>query len=634
MPSRSPSPRPYISNPENLILPEGPVNERTVELLDELVHPSHEEEVDLDADYDLRREHHRDLPWWKTPSPWWLIIVVPFTSIAMSATLAPRIEIFTLIVCSVLKPDIFHSSSPPFGAFDLLNMSLASGSTNGSSGLEAARGLSLHAFIDDATGGRSCAANPVVQAAVAKLSAGGSVCPSNTTIYTTSMGILGCITAGWWGAYSDRYGRTRLLSIAIIGLLYSDLNFIFTARNFERLPGGYWFVILGPLVEGSLGGTTAIVAATNAYVADTTSESARSRALSLCLGLLFTGMAIGPTIGALLVHFTGKALSVFYASFCMHLIFAAVVCFILPESLLKSQMEKSRAKHEDDLRDRKNSEAIAAGALARLKRLFSFLTPLSVFLPTSIDGGNPLKRRRDWNMSILAVVYGLTLTIIGSYPTKLQYAAATFGWTSESMGYFITIVGALRATFLAVILPCILKLFKPTPSPSSGGSESSPLLSNTSRKPTTKLPHSSAFDLGLARVSLFMEVTAYTTMALVPTTLAFVGSNMVVSLGAGFTPAVQSVALALYRRRGGTESGRLFGAMSMIQAMTSQIISPTLYALVYMKTVATFPRAIFFLSMAIITSSFTLLMFLRLPGKNTPRLPNDVEEEGTSSALP
>jgi hypothetical protein len=39
------------------------------------------------------------------------------------------------------------------------------------------------------------------------------------------------------------------------------------------------------------------------------------------------------------------------------------------------------------------------------------------------------------------------------------------------------------------------------------------------------------------------------------------------SLGAAFTPAVQSLALGIYTRRGGEGTGKLFGALSVVQAL-------------------------------------------------------------------
>jgi hypothetical protein len=46
-----------------------------------------------------------------------------------------------------------------------------------------------------------------------------------------------------------------VLGISVVGLLITDLNFIQVVFNFRRLPGSYWFLIVGPIVEGSFGGT-------------------------------------------------------------------------------------------------------------------------------------------------------------------------------------------------------------------------------------------------------------------------------------------------------------------------------------------------------------------------------------------
>jgi hypothetical protein len=105
------------------------------------------------------------------------------------------------------------------------------------------------------------------------------------------------------------------------------------------------------------------------------------------------------------------------------------------------------------------------------------------------------------------------------------------------------------------------------------------------------------------------------------------------AFGLGFNPAMQSVTLALYTRRGGTEAGRLFGALSVIQAFayvpvlffgfdtilkyfiffSSQILGPALYGFIYARTVATFPRTIFFVTVVAVVISFILLLLVRLP---------------------
>ena len=102
-----------------------------------------------------------------------------------------------------------------------------------------------------------------MQAAVAKLS----------VMMTTSMGILACMTAAWWGSVSrqslqydarlprkcllqlsDRYGRTPVLSCSIVGVLFLDVTCISVFWFHNYIPGGYWFLVLGPIVGGLLGG--------------------------------------------------------------------------------------------------------------------------------------------------------------------------------------------------------------------------------------------------------------------------------------------------------------------------------------------------------------------------------------------
>lgn len=117
----------------------------------------------------------------------------------------------------------------------------------------------------------------------------------------------------------------------------------------------------------------------------------------------------------------------------------------------------------------------------------------------------------------------------------------------------------------------VLKFFKPGPvvievvdDQSPEGSESTPLLQ---RKTSRKEIHSPSFDFGLARVSLIIELIISTAMALSISALSFTIFGMLGALGVAFGPATQSVTLALYSRRGGKDVGRLFGALSVVQAL-------------------------------------------------------------------
>lgn len=79
--------------------------------------------------------------------------------------------------------------------------------------------------------------------------------------------------------------------------------------------------------------------------------------------------------------------------------------------------------------------------------------------------------------------------------------------------------------------------------------------------------HSPAFDLALARVSLLIEMVAYTLMASAHSGTLFTAYSALGASGAGFGPAINSVAATLYSRRGGRELGKLFGALSVVQVI-------------------------------------------------------------------
>lgn len=92
--------------------------------------------------------------------------------------------------------------------------------------------------------------------------------------------------------------------------------------------------------------------------------------------------------------------------------------------------------------------------------------------------------------------------------------------------------------------------------------------------------HVLAFDLNVARCSLLVELTLYLLLPFAPNGLAFTALSVFGAFGAGFAPALQSVALGLYTQQGGTESGKLFGAWSVVQALayvSSLIPSPRAY---------------------------------------------------------
>ncbi|KAH6918262.1 major facilitator superfamily domain-containing protein [Coprinopsis sp. MPI-PUGE-AT-0042] len=624
--SRTPSSasQPYITQANASLLPEGPVDQEAAQLLEEFVgtREHHLPESADTNDADSEDNDWKALPWWKRPSPLWMLCLIPFSAMAQGATLAPKVELYTMLACRAVKPDIFDE-----GIFDPTiptALSLLSSLTPSISKMET---LSPS----------SCASDPTVQAAVAQLSA----------VITTTTGVLSLLTTAWWGALSDRRGRVFVMAIALIGLLITDFNYVNVYYFSQHLPGGYWFLLLGPLIEGILGGFATATATIHGYLADTTNEKTRSGVFSLNLGLLFIGFAVGPALGSLLISYTGRTISVFIAAGIIHVIYATFICTIVPESLSQSRMQEAKRNHarrtNEPLIRHHNPLIRAAQARAkrlfippshwqaRVERLFMFMSPLSVFSPDLRPHSNPLKKpKRDWNLTLLAAAYGFAMALMASYTYSFQYAAATFGWDSVKLGYYVSIVGASRALFLTVLLPVAIKLFKPEPlvidmpsTPSetepllSRAEETTPPASTTPSAPagpsSRKVLHSPTFELIVVRVSIVVEIVAYSLMGLASTGSAYAMSAVLAALGVGLSPALQTVALAMYARKGGSETGRLFGALSVVQALSSQVLGPTIYGLVYMKTVAFFPRAIFIVSVTGLFLSLLSISFVSLP---------------------
>ncbi|PVF98942.1 MFS general substrate transporter [Serendipita vermifera] len=531
-------------------------------------------------------ERWSNLPWYKRPSPVWLLVGTTLAAFAMTASIAPRLEIYIKLACQEIRPDYNSLDAGEGGVIDWP-------STVGTVTLPRPSA--------------KCQGDPDVQQAVAELGA---------TI-SAILGILSCLTAGWWGQFCDRHGRTKVLAITVTGALFGDFIFILVGAVSESLPFGFRFLIAAPIIEGILGGLATGSAATHAYLSDTTTPLNRSRVFSLMLGLMFCGMVFGPTLGGLMVSRTNNLLSVFYMTASTHIFYLVMALFVVPESLPKeaqlANREEARkkadaAKNEPHWNDLSPPERIQRA----LGKIFFFLSPLDIFLPRSSDG-----TRRRWNLTILALSYGVMTILMGSYQFKFQYASYSFGWNSEQLGYLLSVVAVVRATYLIAILPALIKWFHPKPT-----SDSTQTVEQDENGRPKSTPHDPKFDLKVARFSLITEIIGYVLAILSPNSTFWAASSIVNSFGSGFSPSVQSLAVDLSRREepttedGGKPAetyGQLFGALGVLQAMGSQMIGPIVFGAIFTASIHTYPKGIFVAAAAISLLGLLCLSFIRIP---------------------
>ena len=113
-----------------------------------------------------------------------------------------------------------------------------------------------------------------------------------------------------------------------------------------------------------------------------------------------------------MIRFTGTFIYVFYISAALHVIYALAVWFVIPESVSRVEMLEAR-KRRKMADDEYRASRAHGGVLVLLKRMFSFLTPLSVFLPVEISSGNPAKgKRKDWSLFVVIIAYGFTVSLV------------------------------------------------------------------------------------------------------------------------------------------------------------------------------------------------------------------------------
>lgn len=573
-------------------------------------------------------------PWWKRPSPYWIVFGAPINGIGFSAAFAPRVEVYTSLACRVHKPQFFPDGPP--GSFFLpldydsspsLQTEPATFSPTKTDGDQSpflfvpysAPYASGSRFEEDPNTRKKCTTDPDVQAAVASLLA---------TLVTTT-GILSCLVTGWWGMFCDRHGRRPVLAVSVLGLLLTELTFIITANFFDYLPGGYWFLLVGYVMEGFLGSLSTEITASHAYMADTSELSSRTRIFALELGLKFAGFAVGPFIGGIIIHLTGSTLSVFFLAVFLHSICALLIVFVLPESLTDAKARIARLRYKAEKDEKVNDPVL----LCVLKEATRFLSALSVLLPRDTIGGTAHRQsRRDWNLFFLTMCYGLNTSFHASLPFLFQYAIGIFSWSPETTNYYFALIGVSHALVLTIILPFLIKFLKPTntthtpptthepcegtrfhPSPSSFDSSST-------HQPTSVISASSQsakVDLTLARCALIIEVVSCLIMATTTSGTLFTIGTMIASASIAFPPIAQSLALEIYRRKTtrevGDEAGKLFGAMSVVQTLGMQVIGPSVLGYVYAHSVPTFPQAIILVTALCFALSFVLLAFVRVP---------------------
>lgn len=132
--------------------------------------------------------------------------------------------------------------------------------------------------------------------------------------------LLEFIFAPLWGGVSDRIGRKPVLMVGIFGYGLSALLF--------GLATQLWMLFAARALSGLL--SSAALAASMAYVGDTTSEADRSSGMGTLGAAMALGLILGPAMGGALA---GDSLSrPFFIAAALSLLALLLILLLLPES--------------------------------------------------------------------------------------------------------------------------------------------------------------------------------------------------------------------------------------------------------------------------------------------------------------
>ncbi|SCV74651.1 BQ2448_7680 [Microbotryum intermedium] len=597
----------------------------------------------------------RRLRWYQRPSPWFFIPGTLIMALSMGMTISPKVEIYYQLVCRNIGPEKSGVTlSPPLVELGqrVPRNRLAALSPNPDDRfrvhrfVERAMKPQHFEFTSSATSGDSwskqCHKSVPVQQGVTSL-------VSYATSLSFIMGLLSALTTGYYGSLSDRRGRRPVLVLAMFGTIVMDAVVLITVQYHHIV--GYRFLILGPVIDGLLGGATTAQATSNAYLADCTDAGSRARIFSVLGGVIFAGIAIGPTLGAILVRQSGSIILPFYVALAMHITYASVMLFVIPESLTKTRQHAARERHAEEraarhaAEDEEARKAKVNGAVMvvvlKVKRIalrpWGFLKPVGLMMPRKrdpnemeedrpmLDAMGPVKA--GWDFSLLKISIAVACFSMGLavYQVKLLYTSYRFGWGAEENGLYLSFIGVCRVVGLIIVLPLFIRAVRkpaplpPRPRPEGEFDTAGPATVTKEQKlwdreaTWLRTLHDSHFDLFLAKLSLLIDIMGYALLALnggSPTRfLVATGCSI---FGGGASAAIQSLALAHTSTR---DSGRLFAGLSVLSSVNGQIVGPLMFGSVFIGTVEKLPETTFWVLVGVLTIGLCTIMTIRLRKK-------------------
>jgi MFS family permease len=426
---------------------------------------------------------------------------------------------------------------------------------------------------------------PEVQALVSKF---------NLYIMVIS-GTLSAIMAPKLGAMSDRFGRKKILVVSSVGLFLTEIITILAFKYPDAIP--YNWLLAGAFFDGICGSFTAGMAITHAYASDCTPPPKRAVAFGYFHACLFGGIALGPLLAAFFIEVFGSLIIIFYLAIGVHAFFFLFVLFVIPESLTKKRQQAAQAKF------RIEGESIIWEGYSWVwaMKMANIFGPLKILWPTGPGTSSHLRANLILLSAVDTIIFGVAM---GAVTVVVYYTGYQFGWDTPQTSEFISVVNACRVSALIIILPLINYIFRTR-------------TANRQRRVSGfAIPErnsgSDQLDLNIIRVSIFLEILGFAGYAFARTGALYVVAGIITAFGGLGSPTLQS---ALTKHVPQDKVGQLLGATGLLHAL-ARIVCPTIFNLIYAKTVGTLPQTVFIALASCFVVAFLVSWFIRPNGKS------------------
>ncbi|TVY55338.1 putative membrane protein, partial [Lachnellula suecica] len=433
------------------------------------------------------------LPWWRTPSVNWLLPAFFLLALAVGGILVPKLNLIKSLVCreyfmeqSALQPHLIFTP-------------VLLGDDNPQCEI------------------------PDVQKLVTKF-----------VLYMTIIpGALSAIVSPKLGALSDQYGRNKLLVITSLGGFLGEIVLILTATYPDTVK--YQWILAGTVLDGICGSFTTGMALTHAYAADCTAPPKRNVAFGYFHACLFSGVAFGPFLAALMLRNGGHLITIFYVALGVHAFFMLFIALVAPESLSKKRQMLAREKHAAETFEASMAwgaftEDASLGQTTLLwLRSANILAPLKILWPTGPGTSNTLRANLILLAAIDTIIFGVAM---GALTVVVYYLGFQFHWKTEQTSEFMSLVNIVKVSALITILPTLNYLVRTRranrqrresgfaiPEPNSG---------------------SDNLDLYTVRFAILFEIIGFGGYALARSGSMFVAAGMFAAIGGVGSPTLQS----------------------------------------------------------------------------------------------